>query len=178
MAGHSHWKQIKHQKGTADQKRGTLFAKLLRAITIAAREEPNPEFNPRLRTTILKAGTANVPRDTIDRAIERGRGSALTLEEIIMEAYGPGGVAILIKGITDNRARTIAEIKTILKNHNAKWAEPGSVRWAFAEEGGEARARFPQDLLEEDREKLAALVGALEERDDVQSVETNAKEPA
>ncbi len=174
MAGHSHWKQIKHQKGATDKKRSALFAKLLKAIAVAAKEEQNPEFNPRLRTTIEKASAANVPRDTIQRAIERSQGNAEILEDVVMEAYGPGGTAILMKGITDNRNRTIAEIKTLLKNHNAKWAEPGSVTWVFENEG-EPKAKFPLEISKEDSKELNTLVDTLEEHDDIQSVYTNAK---
>ncbi len=174
MAGHSHWKQIKGQKGLADERRGALFAKLLRAITAAAKGEPNPQFNPRLRTTIDKAQGANVPKDNIDRAVARAAGAAEALEELTMEAYGPGGVALLIQAITDNKNRTVAEVKSLLKDHGGKWAEPGSVRWAFEETGGEPRAKFPQEVPEEAREKLAALLAALENSDDIQHVLTNA----
>ena len=177
MAGHSHWKQIKHQKGSTDQKRGALFAKLLKAVTVAAREEPNPEFNPRLRTVVEKAVAANIPRDTIERAIERSKNSAESLEDVVLEAYGPGGTAILMKGITDSRNRTIAEVKLILKEHGAKWAEPGSVRWAFAEEN-EIRPKFPQELSRENWEALSSLVADLEDQDDIQSLHTNAQQPA
>ena len=127
MAGHSHWKQIKHAKGAADQKRGVLFSKLLRAISVAARSEPNPDFNPTLRTAIEKARAANVPQETIARSITRS-GEGMSLETLTLEAYGPEGAALLIEAITDGRNRTIMEVKTLLKTHGAKWAEPGSVR--------------------------------------------------
>ncbi len=179
MAGHSHWKQIKQQKGSADQKRGILFSKLLRAITAAAKGEPNPQFNPRLRTTIETARAANVPQDNIERAITRAASAVDTLEELTMEAYGPGGAALLIHAITDSKNRTIAEVKAVLKDHEGKWAEPGSVRWAFSAEGGSAsggeewKAKFPQAIGNEAREPFVALVEALQNLDDVQRVFTN-----
>jgi YebC/PmpR family DNA-binding regulatory protein len=180
MAGHSHWKQIKQQKGSADEKRGALFAKLLRAIAVAAREEPNPQFNPRLRTTIEKARAANVPNENIERAIARGGAPAEALEELTLEAYGPGGTALLIQAITDSKNRTVQSVKSVLKDKGGKWAEPGSVRWAFSAEGGSAsggeewKAKFPQALNAEDGVALKALVEALQDLEDVQRVSTNA----
>src|SRR3989344_3166194 len=121
MSGHSKWSQIKHKKGEADQKRGVAFSKLLNAISVAAKSEPNPDFNPRLRTAIEKAKEANVPKDNIERAINKAKeGDAL--EEILIEAYGPEGVAVIIEAITDNSNRTISEIKNILAKHEAKIA--------------------------------------------------------
>lgn len=173
MAGHSHWKQIKEHKGVADKKRGALFGKLLRAIAAAAKHEPNPQFNPRLRTTLEKARAAGVPQENIERALARTSASAGELEELIIEAYGAGGTALLIEAITDNRNRTIAEVKLIIKENGARLAEPGSVRWAFEESGGEFHPKFPQKVNDADRDTLAALVAALGEHDDIQRVTTN-----
>lgn len=173
MAGHSHWKQIKEHKGSADEKRGALFAKLLRAITVAAKREPNPQFNPRLRTTVQAARGANVPQENIERAITRASTAAEALEELTMEAYGPGGAALLIQAITDNKNRTIAEVKAALRDHDGKWAEPGSVRWAFEEVGGEPHAKFPQEASVEAQQPLTVLIAALEDLNDVQRVFTN-----
>ncbi len=182
MSGHSHWSGIKHKKGIADQKRGQMFSKLLSAITAAARAEQNPEFNPRLRTAIQKAREVNVPSENIERAIKRAKESDTVLEELMLETYGPAGTALLIETITDNKNRTIPEIKKILNEQGAKWAEPGSVRWAFSAEGGSAsggephwKPKFPQTLSEEDANKLNILIEALEDHDDVQKVYTNAK---
>lgn len=179
MAGHSHWKQIKQHKGAADKKRGALFSKLLRAISAAARNEPNPDFNPTLRTMVEKARAANVPGENISRAIDRGGKGEESLESLTLEAYGPEGTAIIIGCLTDSKNRTIMEIKLLLKDHNAKWAEPGSVRWAFepqtAEEGGGWRAKFPQAISSTGKTSLGELVVALEEHDDVQNVATNAE---
>ncbi len=177
MSGHSHWAGIKHKKEVTDQKRGKIFSKLLSAISVAAKSEPNPDFNPRLRTAIEKAGEASVPQENIGRAIKRASEAEQDLEELTFEAYGPGGAAILIEAVSDNRNRTVAEVKKILNESSGKWAEVGSVRWAFepGNERGEWIAKFPQELSGEDNAKLNALVGALEEHDDVQCVYTNAR---
>ena len=199
MSGHSHWSGIKHKKEITDKKRGNVFSKILKAITAAARTEPNPDFSPRLRTTIQKAKEANVPLDNIERAIKKASEPGAAIEELLMESYGPGGSALLIEALTDSKNRTIAEVKKILSVHGAKWAEPGSVLWAFtqsadsrglnadlrgqnhsvpleesADSGGNWTAKFPQELSREDAEKLSGLMEALEEHDDVQEVYTSA----
>lgn len=178
MSGHSKWKQIKHQKETADKKRGQLFSKLLQAITIAAKTDPNPQFNPRLRATIDKAKENNVPADNIERAVRRASEKSVALEELILEGYGPGGIALITTAITDNANRTIPEIKKIFSDHGAKWAEPGSVRWAFTPPPpgrAEWQAKFPQVVGAEERERLEALIRDLETHDDVQDVYHNAR---
>jgi len=178
MSGHNHWSQIKEHKGSADVKRGIVFSKLLRAISIAAREEPNPDFNPRLRSAIQKAREMNVPQENIERAINKASTEGAA-EEVVMEAYGPGGTALLIVGYTDNTNRTIQEIKAILKELDAKWAEPGSVRWAFEqlprEQGFGWQAKFKQDLAQNDKEKLEKIVAELESHDDIEKVYSNAQ---
>src|SRR3989338_7322117 len=110
MAGHNKWKQIKVKKGVLDKKRSALFSKLLKAITVAARDEEKPEFNPRLKAVLERAKQANVPQENIERAIKKVRERAQNLEEILIEAYGPGGAAVIIEAITDNRNRTVQEI--------------------------------------------------------------------
>lgn len=180
MAGHSHWAGIKRQKEATDKKRGVVFSKLLAAISAAARTEPNPDFNPRLRTAVDKARTSSVPADNIARAIRRASEAGAAVEELVFEAYGPGGIALLIEATTDSRNRTVAEIRKVLGDHGGKWAEAGSVRWAFdaAPIGTESkwRAKFPQEVLDEHAKTLAGLIGALEEHQDVQHVFTNAAE--
>ncbi|MBI4085211.1 MAG: YebC/PmpR family DNA-binding transcriptional regulator [Candidatus Liptonbacteria bacterium] len=175
MSGHSHWAGIKHKKEITDQKRGKIFSKLLTAVTAAARGEPNPDFNPRLRTAVQKAKDAKVPADNIERAIKKALDPSVAFEELIMEAYGPGGAAILIEAVTDSKNRTIAEIKKILSDGGAKWAEPGSVRWAFEEKGEGFEPKFPQELGEGDGKKLGSLIEKLDEHSDVQEIYTNAK---
>lgn len=176
MAGHSHWAGIKHKKEISDKKRGKVFAKLLMAVSVAARDEENPDFNPRLRDAIEKAKKNQVPRDAIERAVARARESLDFLEELLFEAYGPAGAAILIEVTTDSRNRSVSEIKKLLQDHGAKWAESGSVRWAFEEVRSDERgwrAKFDQEVEEGDRDALVDLARVLLERDDVQSVHTN-----
>jgi YebC/PmpR family DNA-binding regulatory protein len=178
MAGHSHWKQIKTQKSAADAERSRIFSKLLNSIAIAAREETNPQFNARLRAAIEKAKEYKVPQENIERAIKRAALKENNLEELIIEAYGPGGAAIAIEAITDNRNRTLNEIKEILRNHDAKLGEPGSVRWAFLlpeKNETEWKPKFTQAISGEDKNKLNALIEALEQLETVQKVYTNAQ---
>ncbi|MDP3956381.1 MAG: YebC/PmpR family DNA-binding transcriptional regulator [bacterium] len=185
MSGHSHWSGIKHKKGAKDAKRGVIFSKLLNAVSVAAKSEPNPQFNPRLRTAVETAREANVPNENIERAIKKASDKSDALEELIIEAYGPGGAAILIEAITDSRNRTISEIKKVIVGNGCKWAEPGSVRWAFESIGissGENPvktgssgwlAKFPQALSTEDKEKLLLAIEDLQGHSDVQAVYTN-----
>jgi len=137
MAGHSKWAQIKRQKGVADAKRGAVFGKLANAITIAARGGSDPETNFQLRIAIEKARAANMPNENIKRAIERasGTGGGAALEEIVFEAYGPGGVAFLIEAATDNRNRTTANIRRVLNDAGARFADSGSVSYLFEKKG-------------------------------------------
>ncbi len=174
MSGHSKWKQIKHKKEITDKKRSQNFSKLLKAIKVAAKGNPNPEFNPRLRSAIDKAKEFQVPQDNIERAVEQS--GEKDLEEVTIEAYGPSGSALIIEAVTDNTNRTINEIKNILKNMGAKFAEPGSVRWSFELSARDAgwTPKFKQELNESDSEKLNQLIEALEEHDDVQKIYTNA----
>src|SRR2546425_3363196 len=138
MGGHSHWSQIKRQKGGNDAKRGTLFPNLSREITVSAREGGgDPAMNPRLRLAIDKARYENMPADTIKRAIERGSGGgdAANLQEIMFEGYGPGGVAILVQTLTDNRNRTVSDLRTTLTRGGGTLGESGSVAWQFDNKG-------------------------------------------
>jgi len=174
MAGHSHWAGIKHKKELTDKKRGRIFSKLLSAITAAAKTEANPEFNPRLRTAIEKARASKVPAENIERATKRASEVVGGLEELVFEAYGPSGAALIIDAITDNRNRTVAEVKKIMSDHEARWAERGSVRWAFeATPSGAWKAKFPQKISEEDNKKLAVLIESLLDHNDTQRVVTN-----
>ena len=176
MSGHSHWAGIKHKKEITDYKRAKIFSKLLAAISAAAKTEPDPNFNPRLRTAIATAKESSVPQDNIERAIARAKEAGGNLEELVFEAYGPGGSAILINAISDNKNRAVQEIKLILKEHNGKWAEAGSVQRAFEPEvkgSSEQTAKFPIKISGEEKESLSDLIDALEENDDVQNVYTN-----
>ena len=138
MSGHSKWSTIKRKKGAADAKRGKLFTKLIREITIAARAGGGDvDGNPRLRAAVLTARTANMPNDNIDRAIKKGTGelAGVTYEEIVYEGYGPGGVAILIDVTTDNRNRTTSEVRHILTKFGGNLGETGCVGWMFHKKG-------------------------------------------
>jgi len=175
MSGHSHAKNVMRQKERTDKKRSAIFSKLLKAISIAARHEPNPDFNPTLRSAVDKAKANNIPSDNIDRAIKKSSEAGANLEELTLEAYGPDGIAILITAITDNKNRTLPEIKSILVKSGAKPAEPGSVLWAFSKTDDSSwQPNFPQDVSSEIRAKLDTIISNLEDHDDVQLVLTNA----
>ncbi len=138
MAGHSKWANIKHRKAVEDARRGKLFTKLAREITVAARQGGgDPEYNFTLRLAIERAKAANMPSDTIERAIKRGTGELEggELEEVIYEAYGPHGVALLIQVVTDNRNRTVAELRHIFNRRGGSLGETGSVMWQFDRKG-------------------------------------------
>lgn len=138
MSGHSKWSTIKRKKGALDAKRGKIFSKLIKEITIAARVGGgNPEGNSRLRTAIAAAKAENMPKDNIERAIKKGTGEIEGggLEEIVYEGYGPGGVAVLVNVLTDNRNRTSGEIRHIFSKHNGNLGENGCVAWLFDKKG-------------------------------------------
>jgi YebC/PmpR family DNA-binding regulatory protein len=138
MSGHSKWASIKHKKGAEDAKRGKLFSKLNKEITIAARlGGGDPEANPRLRAAILKGKSANMPKDNIDRAVKKGSGEleGVDYTEIVYEAYGPGGVAILISCLTDNKNRTAADIRNLLTKNGGNLGESGCVSYLFNRKG-------------------------------------------
>ena len=137
MSGHSHWSKIKHSKKNTDAERGKIFSKMARLISHAARQGGDQETNPKLREAIEKAKQANLPSVNTERAVKRGIGELgeTKLEEVLFEAYGPDQIAIIIEGITDNKNRTLAEIKQILNKHNGKLANEGSVTWMFERKG-------------------------------------------
>ncbi len=138
MSGHSKWSTIKHRKGMADAKRAASFTKLAREIEVAAREKgSDPDMNVRLRLAMDRARSGGMPKDNILRAIERGSGTGATdsAEAVRYEAYGPGGVALLIEGCTDNRNRTSSQVKHLLSKHQASLAAPGSVSYLFEQKG-------------------------------------------
>jgi len=139
MSGHSKWSSIKHKKGAADAKRGKLFSKLTRAIIVAARDGGgDPDNNPTLATAIQKARDASMPKDNIQRAIDRGTGAGAdgaAIESILYEGYGPGGVAVLVEALTDNRNRASAEIRFAFSSHGGSLGEPGSVAYLFEKKG-------------------------------------------
>jgi YebC/PmpR family DNA-binding regulatory protein len=172
MSGHSKWHSIKHKKGALDAKRGKLFTKFIKEITVAARSGGgDPEGNARLRKAIVDAKAGNMPNDTIDRAIRRGTGEeeGVNYEEITYEGYGPGGVALMIQSLTDNRNRTVAEIRHIFSKNGGNLGESGSVGWMFEKKGYivvPKAAKSEEELFE-----LAIEAGADDLRDDEDNFE-------
>jgi YebC/PmpR family DNA-binding regulatory protein len=152
MSGHSKWSTIKRQKGAADAKRGQLFTKLAREIAVAAREGlPDPDLNVRLRLAVDRARAANMPKDNIERAIERAAGASNTdnFDEVFYEGYGPGGTALMIQAMTDNRNRTVGEVRALLTRSGGTLGESGSVGWMFDHVGLielEANGTDPDEL--------------------------------
>ncbi len=161
MSGHSQFKNIMHRKGAQDAKRAKVFTKLIRELTVAARSGlPDPESNPRLRSAIIAARTANMPKDTMERAIKRGAGGDDTAnyEEIRYEGYGPGGVAVIIEALTDNRNRTASEIRAAFSKHGGNLGETGSVSFMFERIG---RIEYKKDIASaEDMFEAALEAGA------------------
>ena len=138
MSGHSKWHTIKHKKGAADARRGRVFTRLIKEITVAARAGGgDPDANPRLRTVVNEAKAANMPADNIKRAIQKGTGElpGVTYEEVAYEGYGPGGVAVLLEVLTDNKMRTTPEIRHIFTKHGGDLGQPNSVAWMFEKKG-------------------------------------------
>jgi YebC/PmpR family DNA-binding regulatory protein len=156
MSGHSKWASIKHKKGAADAKRGKIFTKLIKEISVAARMGGGDlAGNARLRSAVLAAKAENMPKDNIERAIKKGTGEleGVSYEEVSYEAYGPGGVAVLIECLTDNKNRTVADLKYILDRHGGNLGEPGCVSWIFEKKG---LIVFDKDKADE--EKLLEIV--------------------
>ena len=139
MSGHNKWSSIKHKKGAADAKRGSLFTKLIKEITVAAKNGGgDPETNSRLRTAVLTARTANMPNDNITRAIKKGTGElagAAAYEEVTYEGYGPAGTAVLVEVMTDNKNRTVSELRHVFTRSNGNLGETGCVAWMFSKKG-------------------------------------------
>jgi YebC/PmpR family DNA-binding regulatory protein len=138
MSGHSKWHTIKHKKGAADAKRGKVFTRVIKELTVAARNGGgDPEMNPRLRTIVAEAKAVNMPAENIKRAIQRGTGElpGVNYDEITYEGYGPGGAALIIEALTDNRNRTVGELRHTLTKYNGNLGESNSVAWMFAKKG-------------------------------------------
>lgn len=180
MSGHSKWSQIKRKKAITDSKKGRLFSKLSKIIELSAKKGSDPKTNLSLKKAIEQAKSENMPIANIERAIKKGSGileGGSVLEEVVYETYGPGGVAILILSVTDNKNRTTAEIKHILSKYEIGLAGSGSVKWLFKFmiENGEIRWQ-PQQTIKlspDDDNKLLDLLSDLEGQDDVSEVFTN-----
>jgi YebC/PmpR family DNA-binding regulatory protein len=157
MSGHNKWSSIKHKKGAADAKRGRIFSRLIKEITVAAKMGGgDPDGNPRLRSAILTAKAENMPKDNIERAIKKGTGEleGVSYDEMTYEGYGPGGVAVLVECLTDNKNRTVADIKYIFDRHGGNLGEPGCVAWMFEKMGMVA---FEKDKVDEEKLLEVAL---------------------
>lgn len=177
MSGHNKWSKVKHKKAAADQKKSAAYSKYLAGISAAARENPNPDNNPRLRSLIDQAKKANVPNDNIDRALKKAA-EQKDLKPFTFEAYGPEGVAIIVEAYTDNGNRTVQELRNIANKHGAKVADAGSVLWAFEkdQELNAWVAKFPQNISPKSQEELENLVADFADAPDTESVTTSAKE--
>ena len=162
MSGHSKWATIKHKKGAADAKRAKVFAKLIRQVEVAAREGgPDPDMNPSLRTMYQKARDNSVPLDTIEKAIKRGSGQleGVAYEQITYEGYAPGGVALIIEVLTDNRNRSGSDVRSVFTKRGGSMAEPGAVAWQFERKG----SLLVDGAADEDQLTLAAAEGGAED---------------
>ena len=171
MSGHSKWATIKHKKGALDAKRGKIFTRLIKEITMAAKSGGDPDKNPRLRTAIAAAKAENMPGDNIKKAIQRGTGElpGVTYEEITFEGYGPGGVAVLVEVSTDNRNRTVSEIRHTFSKNGGNMGEAGSVAWMFKKKGSIVVAKSA--AKEDDLMNIVLENGADDLKDDGDSWE-------
>lgn len=171
MSGHSKWSQIKHRKGIADQKKGQVFSKLANKITIAARGGTDPASNYRLQSAVDEARAANVPKENIERAIKRAEEKdAATVEEVVIQAMGPGGVAVVVEAITDNKNRTISKIRHLFTEHEFKMVPENSLNWMFTQSW---KPHAPIEAAPEAKERLDKLLETLRENEDVENVYTN-----
>lgn len=174
MSGHNKWSQIKRQKGVTDAKKSKIFSKYVRLLGVEAKKAKGNLSSPSLKTAIEKARAANVPGDTIERAIKKAANNTdAQMEALLYEAYGPGGCAIIINTLTDNKNRTSQEIKHILLIYGATLANTGSATWAFEKINSEWKPKITMSLGDADIQTLDTLVDSLEENDDVQEVITN-----
>ncbi|HWO07714.1 MAG TPA: YebC/PmpR family DNA-binding transcriptional regulator [Candidatus Paceibacterota bacterium] len=175
MAGHNKWAQIKRQKGANDAARGALFGKLARRITVEAKKAGGDLNSASLRAAIEKAKAANMPKENIERAVSKATAGGADMESVIYEAYGPGGAAVIIEALTDNKNRTLQDLKAIFAKHNINLAAPGSALWAFTktEQGYQPNATVP--LSEEDDAALMKIMELIDALDDVEEVYTNAQ---
>ena len=175
MAGHSKWAKLKHVKGKTDAQKAKLFSKLVRFISVEAKKAKGDRNAAGVRAAVEKARAANMPADNIERSLDKAAGGGAELEQVVYEAYGPGGTALVIEGYTDNRNRTVQELKHLLSLNGGTLANPGAAIWAFAKNAeGKLEATVPVEITEEDGTKLGELIDALEEHDDVSEVYTNA----
>jgi YebC/PmpR family DNA-binding regulatory protein len=178
MSGHNKWSKIKNKKAVTDAQKSKIFSKLVRFIAVESKKAKGDINSPGLRTAIEKARGANVPNDNIERAVKKGvGGESGEMEQITYEAYGPGGCALIIEALTENRNKAAQEIKHILTKNGFELAVPGSASWAFEKKMGSQEwiAKTTTPISEVDGTKLDVLIEELEENDEVQEVFTNAE---
>jgi YebC/PmpR family DNA-binding regulatory protein len=176
MSGHNKWSKIKNKKGAEDAKKSQVFSKLSRMITAESKKCGGDINSPALATVIESSKKENMPKDTIERAVKKGVDvNTLAMENVTYETYGPGGVAIIIEGLTDNKNRTAGEVRHILSKNGCELAGQGAASWAFVREGNKWIANTTVQISEHDGSKLGDIIDALEEFEDVQEVFTNAE---
>ncbi len=176
MSGHNKWSKIKRQKEKTDAQKSKIYGKMVRLISVEAKKAGGNADSPGLKAIIERAKAANVPADNIERAVKKFADGGAEMESIVYEAYGPGGCAMVIETLTDNRNRISNEIKHILSQHGFSLAGIGSATWAFTHNPGEEWvATMTVPLSDEDGEKLGNLIDDLEENDDIQEIYTNAE---
>ncbi len=174
MAGHNKWSKIKHKKGAEDAKKSKLFSMLVKTITIESKKAGGDKTNPSLKAAIDRAKAANMPMDNIERAVQKGASTdSGNFEEVFYEAYGPGGTAFIMEGITDNKNRTTAEIKHLLSKNNGNLGAQGSAIWAFVKNDSDWQASTTIPLEEKDKDGVKKLLEILEEHEDIKNVYTN-----
>ena len=174
MSGHNKWSKIKHKKASTDAQKSKIFGKMAQLLTAESKKNNGDRNSPGLKSAIEQAKSVNMPSQNIDRAIERGADAdAASFESVTYEAYGPGGCALLIETLTDNRNRTAAEIRHILSLHNTAISAPGSAAWIFARENNTVSPNTTVQVSEEDKEKIKSLVSDLTNQNDTQEVYTN-----
>ena len=176
MSGHNKWSKIKHKKAASDAKKSQVFSKLAKLIAAESKKAGGNVDSPGLRAAIREAKKENMPSDNIDRAVKKGTASdSASMENVIYEVYGPGGSAIIIEGLTDNKNRTAAEIKHLLSKLGLELASPGAVLWAFEKEGNEWIPKTTTPISDSDSQELEVLTKTIKEHEDVQSIFTNVK---
>ncbi len=175
MSGHSKWSQIKHKKGVSDQKKGQLFSKLAKKISIAAKEGSDPSANFKLQSVIDEARSHNMPKENIERAVKRATDKdAASLKEVVIQAMGPGGIAFIVEGITDNSNRTMNEVRIILSRNDVKVVPEGSLNWMFDKDKNPI---MPMEISDENIiSKIDKVLEELDNNDDVENVYTNLKD--
>lgn len=176
MSGHNKWSKIKHKKGTEDARKSKIFSRLSKLITSESKKVNGNVNSPSLVTAVEAAKKENMPKDTIERAIKKGTESGtIALESVVYETYGPGGVGIIVEGLTDSKNRAAAEVRHVLANFGHELASPGAASWAFSKEGMDWKPNSTIQISDADGERLGKLIDALEEIEDVQGVYTNAE---